>query len=288
MKLCSGCGRLFEQAGYRCPFCSYEPPRLDGRLAFAPEMADESEGFEAGFFPRLAEVESGSFWFRSRNRILIWALRRYFPKAENLLEIGCGTGFVLRGIREAFPELTLCGSEIFAAGLCFAAQRLPGVELFQMDARRIPFKEEFDVIGAFDVLEHIEDDELVLSELYQAIRKGGGILLTVPQHSFLWSKTDEYSRHFRRYSRRELKAKVEKAGFQVMRTTSFVSLLLPLMLISRLKPAPRQEFDPRAEFELSGPVNFLLERLMDLERALITIGLSFPAGGSLLLVARRS
>ena len=49
------------------------------------------------------------------------------------------------GIREALPEITLFGSEIFATGLSFAAQRLPGVELFQMDARRIPFREEFDV-----------------------------------------------------------------------------------------------------------------------------------------------
>src|SRR6266545_4042215 len=91
---------------------------------------------------------------------------------ENFLEIGCGTGFVLSGIRKAFPELILSGSEIFSEGLNLAAERLPGVELFQMDARRIPFQEEFDVIGAFDVLEHVKEDEEVLSQMYQATRKG--------------------------------------------------------------------------------------------------------------------
>jgi SAM-dependent methyltransferase len=264
-----------------------EPVRIDGRLAFAPELAGASEGFEAGFFPGLAEVESDSFWFRSRNRILIWALRRYFPDARSFLEIGCGTGFVLRGFRDAFPELTLFGSEIFSDGLSFAAQRLPGVQLFQMDARSIPFREEFDVVGAFDVLEHIQDDELVLSELRRATRKGGGLLLTVPQHSFLWSRTDEYSRHFRRYSRQELQTKVERAGFRVVRTTSFVSLLLPLMLLSRRHSTSSQEFDPQSEFKIGRVANFILERLMDLERALIRIGVSLPAGGSLLMVARR-
>ena len=99
--------------------------------AFAPELALESEGFEAGYFARLAEQEAGNFWFRSRNRLLIWALERYFPNAKNFLEIGCGTGFVLSGLRKAFPNLVLSGSEVFTEGLGFAAARLPGVDCFR-------------------------------------------------------------------------------------------------------------------------------------------------------------
>jgi SAM-dependent methyltransferase len=257
-------------------------------LAFAPELAEESEGFEAAYFGRLAKLEPGSFWFRSRNRLIIWALRRYFPAAKNLLEIGCGTGFVLSGISKTLPELTLFGSEVFSAGLSIATIRLPGVDLFQMDARRIPFREEFDVIGAFDVLEHINEDEEVLSQMYRATRKRGGILITVPQHSLLWSEADEYAKHVRRYRARELRAKVERAGFKVLTTTSFVSLLLPLMFIARLRQRfTHREFDAGAELTLGGPVNGLLERVMDVERAMIRLGISFPAGGSLLVVARR-
>jgi SAM-dependent methyltransferase len=157
-----------------------------------------------------------------------------------------------------------------------------------MDARQIPFENEFDVIGAFDVLEHIGDDELVLSQMHRAVRKGGGILLTVPQHSFLWSEIDEYSRHVRRYSVSELKAKVKRAGFKTMRATSFVSLLLPLMLVARLKQRPaNREFDPAAEFRLSAPANYFLERIMNIERTMIRLGVAFPVGGSLLLVAKK-
>jgi len=261
---------------------------VGGHPALAPEVAEDSEGFEASYFAQLAEMEAGNFWFRSRNRLIIWALARYFPSARNFLEIGCGTGFVLSGIREAYPALTLSGSEVFSAGLDFAARRLPDVELFQMDARRIPLREEFDVIGAFDVLEHIEDDELVLAQMHGACRRGGGIILTVPQHPSLWSRADDYARHVRRYGARELREKVGRAGFRVTRLTSFVSLLLPLMYVSRRREQRAGgEFDPAGEFNIGRLTNSALGNILGLERAAIRSGLSLPAGGSLLMVARR-
>lgn len=289
MKLCIECGKSFDHQGHACPFCLHEPKRLNGHLAFAPELAEDSEGFEADYFASLAPVEAEYFWFRARNRLLIWALQQYFPEAQSFMEIGCGTGFVLSGIRETFPGLILAGSEIFSAGLGFAAARLPGVELFQMDARRIPFKEEFDVIGAFDVLEHIKEDEEVLSQMYQATRKRGGILLTVPHHAFLWSQTDECARHVRRYKTRQLRDKVEKAGFSVVRITSFVSLLLPVLIVSRIKQGlSSQKLDPKSGLKIGSLMNATLETILNGEQMMIRAGLSFPAGGSLLLIARRN
>ncbi len=289
MRLCSRCNETFDGSSWQCPICLNKPQLISGHLAFAPELAEESDGFEAHYFATLAELEAGSFWFRSRNQLLSWALQRYFPEAENFFEIGCGTGFVLSGIRKALPELTLSGSEIFSAGLTFAARRLPGIELFQMDARRIPFREEFDVIGAFDVLEHIKEDEEVLSQMYQATRKGGGILVTVPHHPFLWSQADDQARHVRRYTTPELKDKAKRVGFDIVRLTSFVSLLLPLLIISRFKHRlSSKEFDPASEFRIGSLMNATLERILGGERTMIRAGLSLPVGGSLLLVARRN
>lgn len=289
MRFCSNCEKAFAGESWRCPHCSHEPQIIDGHFAFAAELARESEGFEAEYFARLSTQEAGNFWFRSRNRLLIWALQRYFPEANNFLEIGCGTGFVLSGLKEAFPNIALSGSEVFSEGLGFAATRLPGVDLFQMDARRMPFRDEFDVIGAFDVLEHIKQDDEVLAQMHQATRKGGGILITVPHHPFLWSDSDDFARHVRRYKTRELKDKVESAGFEILRLTSFVSLLMPLLVLSRFRQRfSSKEFDPAGEFNIGDSLNAALENVLNAERSLIRSGLSFPAGGSLLLVGRRN
>jgi SAM-dependent methyltransferase len=157
-----------------------------------------------------------------------------------------------------------------------------------MDARRIPFEEEFDVVGAFDVLEHIEDDAAVMRQMWQAARPGGGVVVTVPQHRFLWSQQDEYACHCRRYEADELKRKVMNAGFEPVRMSSFVSLLLPAMFAARLgKRRPVANYDGMAELKIGGIANLALEKTMNLERTMIRAGFSFPAGGSLLLVARK-
>ena len=195
---------------------------------------------------------------------------------------------MLLGIREAFSGFSVSGSDLFMEGLAYAGKRLPDVSLFKMDARRIPFEEEFDVIGAFDVLEHVEDDEEVLSQLFKAVKRGGGIIVTVPQHPFLWSKQDKYSFHKRRYTRGGLIEKVTKIGFQEKWSTSFVSLLLPLMFLVRLGRDKKDgEFDGFEELRTGSSLNQVLLKIMSAEIFMIRRGLSLPAGGSLLLVARK-
>lgn len=174
MKVCLFCGYRHEVEDWRCPSCHHQPDVINGFLSFSPELHDSNECFNPEAFKRLFNVETTNFWFRSRNRLLIWALRKYFPQAESFFEIGCGTGYVLSGIKREFPNFRLYGSDIFSNGLSFAKQRLSDVSLFQMDARKIPFENEFDVIGAFDVLEHIDEDSVVLQQMFQATKSGGG------------------------------------------------------------------------------------------------------------------
>jgi len=288
MKVCLHCRHQFAGPDWRCPACGYLPPQVDNHPAFAPELAEDNQGFDPEFFELLARLEPQNFWFRSRNRLLFWALRKYFPQARNFLEIGCGTGYVLSGIHREFPQLKLFGSEIFQQGLAFAEKRVPEATLFQMDARRIPFAQEFDVVGAFDMLEHIEDDEAVLREMFQASRPGGGIMLTVPQHRWLWSVVDDQSFHKRRYVRGELEHKVQQAGFTLRRSTSFVFFLTPFMLLSRIRRQwSKARYDPVAELKIGPAANMILEQAMNLERKAIEWGWSFPLGGSRLVVAGR-
>ncbi len=239
-------------------------------------------------FERLADAEERSFWFRSRNRLLLWALEEHFPSARSLLEVGCGNGYVLAAIAASHPGMRVAGSDLSDAGLRHARTRIPHATLVRADARALPFAGEFDVVGAFDVLEHVADDRAALAAIGRALRPGGGLVVTVPQHRWLWSETDRYSGHERRYSRRELAGKLEACGFRVRLATSFVSLLLPAMAASRtwqaLSPRP---FHPGREFALPGRVDGLLERAMRVEGAAIRRGARLPAGGSLLMVAER-
>lgn len=288
MKVCQKCEYKFQGSDdWICPSCKKHPEIINGCLAFNPELAYVNDGFDADFFKNLFDLESNHFWFLSRNQLIMWFLTNYFPLSRSMLEIGCGTGFVLSGIEREFPHLVLSGSEIFLDALPYAKERVNRAKLFQMDARQIPYENEFDVIGVFDVLEHIEEDSLVLEQMYQACKPGGGIVITVPQHEWLWSYADEYACHKRRYTRKVLNDKVKKAGFEVIRSTSFVSLLLPLMFLSRFKTQSKESYNTNKEMNIGRLTNKLLEGIMFVERMIIKSGISMPAGGSLLLIAKK-
>lgn len=285
MRRCLACARSFTGATWRCPRCGWAPEIVDGVPRFAPELADRDIGFDPADFDRLAEVESRSFWFRARNQLIVALLARHLPGARSVLEVGCGTGYVLRALHED-AGLAVTGTELHPAGLSRARQRHGGAELLQADARQLPFDAHFDAVAAFDVLEHIEEDAAVLRELRRATRPGGGLLLTVPQHSWLWSPADEESRHVRRYTRAELRRKVVAARFLPTLITSFVSILLPVMALSRLRLRRVRASDGWGELELPAALDRTLERALAVERRLIMRGISLPAGGSLALVAR--
>lgn len=290
MKICTACGGLRHRLDKPCAACGYAVSFHDGIPLLAPEGAGEAEGFDSTYFSSLIKLEGGSFWFRGRNRIIEWMVRRYCPQAAKLLEIGCGTAYVVGHLAKVFPRTQFWGSEVFLAGLELAKARSPDIRYLQMDARRIPFVEEFDAIGAFDVLEHIEDDGRVLAEVRKALRPGGHLLITVPQHRWLWGPSDEYAKHVRRYEYADLARLMETHGFEMVRTSSFISMLLPMMWLSRTlqKRRPNVPFDPGAEFALPRWLDRVLEKILLAEAFLIRAGFSFPVGGSRFVVARKS
>jgi SAM-dependent methyltransferase len=286
MQLCLHCHHEFAACDWQCPRCHYQPASVDFMRAFAPELAHGHDGFRADNVDELARLELSHFWFGARNQLISWALRKYFPGIKSFLEIGCGTGCVLTHLRTDFPDLTLSGSEALLQSLAWSQRRLPDVTLFQMDARQIPFVQEFDVIGAFDVIEHVQEDEIVLQQMHQAVKPGGGIIITVPQHRFLWSPEDDYGQHKRRYERKELIDKIRRTGFSIVRVTSFVTFLLPLVCLSRLL-SRKDRYDPSRELRIGAFTNAVLATVLSLERAVLKAGMSFPTGSSLLAVARR-
>lgn len=266
---------------------------IDGIRCYAPEHALAHTDYPAEGFEVTAAVEARSFWCRSRIRIIKRIIDRFADRSRTLdmLDIGCGIGGIV-GALEGMGGLRLTGSEIYLSGLRYARRRLPGVSFIQLDATRIPFAAQFDIIGAFDVLEHIDADEQVMRSVAKALRPGGLFLITVPQYPWMWSHLDELVHHKRRYTRRELVAKLEAAGYRIEYATSFVSALFPFMVASRLLSKVRSHStDTRAEFaaevSLPGPLNAVFDAVMRFDETLIAAGAALPFGGSLLVVARR-
>jgi SAM-dependent methyltransferase len=276
----------FQRAGHM----NDETVIIDGFRCYAPVLAQSSEDYPADAYDRLCRLEEQHFWFRARNRIILGMFRQYVAQLgdPHVLEVGCGTGYVLQGLAKE-NRYRLMGAEAHIAGLRHARNRLPDVEFVQLDARQLPYESVFDAVGAFDVIEHITEDHGVLASIFRALKPGGVIIVTVPQHQWLWSTIDEHAGHKRRYSRRDLLMKLATAGFELLRVTSFVTALLPVLFASRFGKRRAAAVAPAdwSELEISPAANAVGSVGMRIDETLIRAGISLPAGGSLLAVARK-
>lgn len=182
----------------------------------------------------------------------------------------------------------IVGSDLHPTGLAYARARVPaGVSFAQMDARHIHASDAFDLVGAFDVIEHIDDDEAVLRSMRACTSTGGGAIVAVPQHPALWSRSDDLARHKRRYRRGELEAKMQRSGYRILFSSSYTATLMPVMALNRL--LVRYKGDNSAvdrEFEVSPFVNRLFLAVLRAEVRLTLRRLRWPFGGSRVVVAR--
>jgi SAM-dependent methyltransferase len=274
--------------GWQCRKCGHLVAQDHGIAMFAPELADTVSGFDPDFFDELAELESGYFWFITRSELITGLATKFFPTARRFLEVGCGTGTVLREFAASRRWELLVGSELHPAGLAHARRRLPvEAEFVQMDARDIPAAGVFDLTGAFDVIEHIADDEAVLRGLRAATQTGGGTIIAVPQHPWLWGRSDDIAHHQRRYRRGELEEKLLRNGFEILFSSSFTTLLLPVMVASRLGGmGKKQNDDIFQEFRINRLVNRLFTAISRAEIRMTLSGLNWPVGGSRIVVGR--
>ncbi len=291
MRSCPRCRTGHQAPDWVCPACGAAPVPIQGILSFSAASdtaSDKRSADQDADYLRsdLAAAERWHFWFQSRRRLVLWMLQRYFPNMQSLLDVGCGSGFVLEGVREQRRDVALSGTDAGIDALLIARNRMPDVFWFEALADALPFEDEFDAVMALDVIEHIDRDGDALAGMFRVIVPGGGLILTVPQHPSLWTEVDAFSCHRRRYTRTELSQKVRVAGFEVVRCTSCFVLTLPLIMASRWRPRAGP-FDPSAELRLPRLVNGGLNGLQEIESWLIKSGLSLPIGGSLLMVARR-
>lgn len=261
---------------------------------------ESHSSYDPHYFSPLFAIEDKHFWFRSRNNditTLVKPLLAKFDPDYKVLEIGCGTGNVLKELEKVCRPGSLFGMDLFSEGLAFARQRV-SCPLVQGDLHQPPFDTKFDLIGLFDVIEHLPDDLQVLRDLSTMLKPGGALLLTVPAHPSLWSYFDTASHHFRRYTLKELETKLLATGYEVEYISQYMAILFPAVWLGRRlsnllgrwdrKPDPEEQTRKLMETELRimPGINRLLFMVLSWEKLLLRRHLRLPLGTSLIVVAR--
>jgi SAM-dependent methyltransferase len=253
---------------------------------------EAAAGFDAAYFDLLARVEDEHFWFVSRRQVIVEALRRHVPDLARrpLYDVGCGPGGLLAHLeRSGVPVLGAC--DPFAEALALARRRVSAPLALVAGDAAPPLAPGVPLLGMFDVLEHIDDDAGTLRWAAGVLAPGGVLALTVPAHPFLFDEADRLAHHHRRYRRRELRRKLETAGFEIRLLTHFMAPLVPLMVASRALGRARAGGSSAAEqrnAELSvvPGLNGLLRGVLSAERRALR-WMKPPFGTSLIAVAAR-
>jgi SAM-dependent methyltransferase len=234
-------------------------------------------------YQQMAELDDRHWWYRARRRIIADLIRREarLPADAQILELGCGTGHNL-AMLSGFGRVD--GLELDDEARALSEKRLgrkvmssPLPELAEVQDRH------YDLIGAFDVIEHIDEDGDALGSIATKLKPGGTFVMTVPAHQWMWSAHDVVNHHKRRYSKRALKQLVDASPLKLKRIGYFNSVLFPLAVAERAASKMRGKGD--ADVKLPpAPLNLVLEKLFAVERYFVG-RVPLPPGLSLFAVA---
>jgi SAM-dependent methyltransferase len=234
-------------------------------------------------YEQMAELDERHWWYRARREVLATLIRRLAqpPPDARILEIGCGTGHNL-------PMLAQFGHvdalELDEEARQHATKRL-GREIMSAPLPELAGVSDraYDLIGAFDVIEHIDDDVAAIASIASKLKPGGTFVMTVPAHQWMWSAHDVVNHHKRRYSKAVLKRLIGRSPLRLEKAGYFNSLLFPAAVAERLSSKVRGKDD--ADLKLPPPpLNTLLERVFAAERHLVG-RLPLPPGLSLYAIA---
>jgi len=216
-----------------------------------------------------------SWWYRGRTNAIKRAIKKFAVHKGAVLDVGAGYGAMFPFLKAYGPVTAL---EIFPP--CIEACRVRGyTNVVRAESELFSVPENFSLVGAFDSLEHIEDDVAFLSKLRNTMTPDGIFIATVPAHQFLWSTFDEINKHFRRHSKKSLRTLFEKSGYDVRYISYWNCLLLVPAVIMRLMG--------RAGGEALTPpqwINSTLSAILYFESLSLAIA-PLPMGLSLMIVA---
>src|SRR5574338_673900 len=216
-------------------------------------------------YEQMAALDQRHWWYRARREVLAALIRRLAdpPEHARILEIGCGTGHNLPMLGQ-FGQVDAL--ELDEEARSIAEDRL-GRAVMSAPLPELSGVAEgsYDLVAAFDVIEHIDDDRAALASIARRLKPGGKFVMTVPAHQWMWSAHDVVNHHKRRYSRRALRALVEGSSLSLENIGYFNSLLFPLAVAGRLSSKLRGREDVDLKLP-AAPLNAAFERCFAAER----------------------
>ena len=234
-------------------------------------------------YEQMAELDQRHWWYRARREVLAALIERTapLPRDAAILEIGCGTGHNLPMLAK-FGRVDALELDDEARGIAEKRVGRPVMSAPLPELKGVK-KRHYDLIGAFDVIEHIDDDHAALASVASRLKHGGKLIMTVPAHPWMWSAHDVVNHHKRRYSKAALKQLIESSPLKLEKLGYFNSLLFPVAVAERMVSKARGKNE--ADLKLPpAPLNAALEKAFAAERHLIA-RLPLPPGLSLFAVA---
>jgi len=262
---------------------------IPGIKVIHDDAHEHNEDYSASGLDHLFNAEERHFWFIARKEFIYKQINRIISKTDRILDIGAGTGNLVQYLMKRGYHNIAVG-DIHRNGLEYALSY--GVkECYQVDIYRLPFQNDFNAIFMFDVLEHLNNEEIIMQKYFNALKANGLLIITVPSHRWLWSRIDVESGHKKRYTKKELNLLLEKCGYDILVSKYFFILITPLLFFRRimnpLKTA--QEKSPVLSDTLSiNPVmNIFLLALCRIENYIHAL-IPNLFGGSLMVIARKN
>lgn len=287
MIICPKCEMILTKKSdcFECDKCHYKAIISKGVVCFNPEIDNKFTDYDPKALDIFYQHEKKHFWFRIRKIIIRDLFRKYIRKNAKVIEIGAGTGYISKMLLSDGYDIAI--GDVHKRALSLFDSHI-FVKKFQFDIKQSPFKDHFDAIGMFDVLEHIENDSEVLKKISDMLKNNGKLILTVPAHRWLWSRYD-YS-HKRRYNLGRIR-RIFKNNFKILEAKHFFVSIVPLLLVRTVLQNPSKgkltaRKLAKEQISINPILNKVLYALLCFENKILK-NISPKIGGSILVVAEK-
>jgi len=239
------------------------------------------------FEKKYHDVETEHWWFKSRRKYILDLLKD-IPKDSKVLDIGCSSGVFLKELEAfGFETKNLYGIDISDKAIRNCKDN--GIDnAFVMDAQNITLNEKFDIIIASDCLEHLENDKKAVKNWNDLLKIGGKMFVFVPAFQSLWSYHDVVNMHFRRYTKTELKSRLQAENLEIIKSSYWnFFLFLPVYLFRLISSSVQKNKTGESDISIGNSfVNKALLILIIFENKLLKF-FNFPFGVSTFCIAKK-